>query len=266
MLTPQQVESQKFVKAVFGGYDMASVDDFLEQLTADYTALFKENAVLKGKLKVLVESVEEYRSVDDSMRKALLSAQKMANDTLAAAKKKADELMQSARTEADGHLENIMRDIAAEEKRLALAKEQTAEFIASVKKLYSQQLELLTALPGISIPEPQPKQQDSVADTAREIADFVSSSFGESEKSDGAPQDTLPFESVKELSPDEADSADPKPGGKLKSKLFNLNLDVNIPEIKDEDLGGEDTGPLFTDQTNIDFENLQFGDKYRDNE
>ena len=51
MLTPQDITNQAFQKAVFGGYDMASVDDFLDQLTEDYTALYKENAILKiGKI------------------------------------------------------------------------------------------------------------------------------------------------------------------------------------------------------------------------
>ncbi|MBQ1703720.1 MAG: DivIVA domain-containing protein, partial [Oscillospiraceae bacterium] len=61
MLTPQNIQEQEFNKAVFGGYDMGAVDDFLETVSADYTALYKENAVLKGKLKVLVDKVEEYR-------------------------------------------------------------------------------------------------------------------------------------------------------------------------------------------------------------
>ena len=74
MLTPQNIQEQEFNKAVFGGYDMGAVDDFLETVSADYTALYKENAVLKGKLKVLVDKVEEYRSTEDSMRMALLTA------------------------------------------------------------------------------------------------------------------------------------------------------------------------------------------------
>ncbi len=75
MLTPQEISGKEFVKAVFGGYDMSAVDDFLETLTADYAALYKENAILKSKIKVLVEKVEEYRTTDDAMRMALLTAQ-----------------------------------------------------------------------------------------------------------------------------------------------------------------------------------------------
>lgn len=55
MFTPQEIQEKTFVKAVFGGYDMQTVDDFLEPLTEDYITLYKENSVLKSKMKVLVE-------------------------------------------------------------------------------------------------------------------------------------------------------------------------------------------------------------------
>ena len=79
MLTPQEVSTHAFSKAVMGGYNMAMVDEFLDELTDDYTALYKENAALKAKLKVLVEKVEDYRATEDSMRATLLTAQKMAD-------------------------------------------------------------------------------------------------------------------------------------------------------------------------------------------
>ena len=65
MLTPQEVSTHSFSKASFGGYNMAMVDEFLDELTDDYTALYKENAALKAKLKVLVEKVEEYRATGE---------------------------------------------------------------------------------------------------------------------------------------------------------------------------------------------------------
>ena len=64
MLTPQEVSERAFPKASFGGYNMAQVDEFLDVLTEDYSALYSENAVLKSKMKVLVEKVEEYRSTE----------------------------------------------------------------------------------------------------------------------------------------------------------------------------------------------------------
>ena len=67
---------------------MAMVDEFLDELTDDYTSLYKENAALKAKLKVLVDKVEEYRATEDSMRAALLTAQRMANTMVEEAEEK----------------------------------------------------------------------------------------------------------------------------------------------------------------------------------
>ena len=53
MITAQDIREKTFEKSRIGGYDMASVDDFLEELADDVTAYQKENAVLKSKMKVL---------------------------------------------------------------------------------------------------------------------------------------------------------------------------------------------------------------------
>ena len=65
MFTPQQIDQISFSRATFGGYDMQSVDEFLEPLTEDYVTLYKENALLKSKMKVLVSKLEEYRDTED---------------------------------------------------------------------------------------------------------------------------------------------------------------------------------------------------------
>ena len=75
MFTPQEIQEQTFSKAVFGGYDMQQVDDFLEPLTEDYIMLYKENSVLKSKMKVLVEKLEEYRGQEAAMKQQMAQAQ-----------------------------------------------------------------------------------------------------------------------------------------------------------------------------------------------
>jgi len=80
MFTPQEIQEQTFSKAVFGGYDMQQVDDFLEPLTEDYIMLYKENSVLKSKMKVLVEKLEEYRGQEAAMKQQMAQAQAQCND------------------------------------------------------------------------------------------------------------------------------------------------------------------------------------------
>ena len=90
MMTPQEVASHTFSKATLGGYNMAMVDSFLDTLTEDYTALYNDNAILKSKLKVLSDTVEEYRATDVAMRKTLLAAQQMAESMVNEAEKRKD--------------------------------------------------------------------------------------------------------------------------------------------------------------------------------
>ena len=94
MLTPQEIQNKKFEKAVFGGYDMSQIDDFLDVVLADYSDLYKENAALKAKMRVLVEKIDEYRAVDEQMRKALYSAQVSAEKTLEEARAEADRIIE----------------------------------------------------------------------------------------------------------------------------------------------------------------------------
>lgn len=146
MLTPQEISDKVFVKAVFGGYDMTGVDDFLESISADYSALYKENAILKGKLKVLVEKVEEYRSTEDSMRMALLTAQKMGEEITVEATKKKDEILKNADDEAKSRLSQISQRVSDEEAKLAIASKETAKFIALSQAIMQKHSEFLAKL------------------------------------------------------------------------------------------------------------------------
>lgn len=60
MLTPKEVEERRFPLVRFQqGYEIGSVDGFLDELTVDYTTLFEENSALKAKMKVLVQHIAD---------------------------------------------------------------------------------------------------------------------------------------------------------------------------------------------------------------
>ena len=137
MLSLQEIQSVTFEKAMFGGYDMRSVDDFVEKVTEDYGALQKENAALKAKMKVLVDKIEEYRSVEDGMRKALLSAQNIASDTVEKAKKERENILQDARNQAESKVDEFHSLVEEEEEKLNQAKRETKQFIQHILAQYS---------------------------------------------------------------------------------------------------------------------------------
>ena len=155
MLTPQEVSERAFQKASFGGYNMAQVDEFLDILTGDYSALYNENAVLKNKMKVLVDKVEEYRSTEEAMRKALMAAQRMADDLVQEAERKKSELMAQAEKELRDRQAAISKDMQAEEYRLKKAQQDTAAYVEKVRALHAQEEQLLSRLEELYPPRHQ---------------------------------------------------------------------------------------------------------------
>ena len=150
MLTPQEVSGRAFSKAAFGGYNMAMVDEFLDELTDDYTSLYKENAALKAKLKVLVDKVEEYRATEDSMRAALLTAQRMANTMVEEAEEKKKAVLAGAEDEARAKIGALQNDVELEQRRLNAAKAATAEFLQKTRELAQAQLALIERAPDLT--------------------------------------------------------------------------------------------------------------------
>lgn len=128
---------------------MAMVDEFLDEVTDDYTALYKENAALKAKLKVLVEKVEEYRATEDSMRATLLTAQKMADSIVREAEARRDNLLAQAEADARDRIAQIQREVETAEERLHRGQRDLAQFIAAAQKVCSQELKLLEELPEL---------------------------------------------------------------------------------------------------------------------
>ena len=143
MITPQDIKEKTFEKALFGGYDMAAVDSFLEEICSDLALLQKENATLKGKMKVLVDKVEEYRGNEDALRMAVVSAQRLGNIIERESKDKADTLVSDATAEAERITREARVEVEMEKARLDEAKRVSAQFVENMELLCNRQLSFL---------------------------------------------------------------------------------------------------------------------------
>ena len=179
MLTPQEVSTHAFSKAVMGGYNMAMVDEFLDELTDDYTALYKEKAALKAKLKVLVEKVEDYRATEDSMRATLLTAQKMADSIVHEAEAKRDEILAQAESSAREKIGQLRQEVEAAEERLRQGQMDLAKFISAARELCDRELKFLEQLPTLPVEAEIPPSQPETAETVEQIEEKVMAAFGE---------------------------------------------------------------------------------------
>lgn len=194
MLTPQEVSTHAFSKAVMGGYNMAMVDEFLDELTDDYTALYKENAALKAKLKVLVEKVEDYRATEDSMRATLLTAQKMADSIVHEAEAKRDEILAQAESSAREKIGQLRQEVEAAEERLRQGQMDLAKFISAARELCDRELKFLEQLPTLPVETEAPAaSQPEPEETVQQIEEKVMAAFGQQElEEEAAPEEETP--------------------------------------------------------------------------
>lgn len=157
MITAQNIREKTFDKATFGGYDITGVDDYLEELAADVTATQKEIATLRGKMKVLVDKIEEYRANEDAMRMALVSAQKLSAQIEEEANARAQAILDEARAQADAMVAEAQAKVDAvtgdltelrtlEERRLSAAKEANTAYFEKAFANLERQNEFLRAI------------------------------------------------------------------------------------------------------------------------
>lgn len=147
-MTPQDIREKTFEKAMFGGYDMAAVQNYQEEVATELANAQKEIAVLKGKMKVLVDKIEEYRASEDAMRLAILSAQKVGKQIEDDAQARADKILSEAKNTSDRILGGLQHETANEEAKLLNAKTSCAKFLEDVRNLCLTQLEYLDGVAG----------------------------------------------------------------------------------------------------------------------
>ena len=152
-MTVQEIQEIGFEKAVFGGYDMKSVDTFLERVAEEFAAMQKENAALKAKMKVLVDKIEEYRGRENNMGRVLSIAEETldrakqeADGMVAKAKQEADTILANAKSESASKLKTTQAEIDTEAQKLEAARKSTVEFIARVSAVYQAQAKALVEL------------------------------------------------------------------------------------------------------------------------
>ena len=154
MLTPQQIEEISFNRATFGGYDKDEVDELLVPLTEDYVTLYKENALLKSKMKVLVSKLEEYRKNEASMKDAIVNAQKTCDMMVKEAEAKCTKMLQDANAAAAENAKNADALIEAENARVEEAKRVAAKKIEDLQEQIRSCIQALERIKEANKPSP----------------------------------------------------------------------------------------------------------------
>ena len=118
MITPLDIENKKFAKQMMNGYSVEEVDDFLDDLTEDYTKNYKEVSELRNKVEELNNSLEHYKSIESTLQNTLVMAQTTAEDIKNVAQKQADQIVSEAKGTAQKRVDALDNEIIAKTKEL----------------------------------------------------------------------------------------------------------------------------------------------------
>ena len=190
MFTPQQIDQISFNRATFGGYDMQQVDEFLEPLTEDYVTLYKENALLKSKMRVLVGKLEEYRKNEASMKEAVIKAQKTCDRMVMEAEAKCAKMLKDASAAAATaaapaaapvvNTQASDAQVAAENARVEEARKTAAAKITELQEQLRSCIQALDRIKTANAPAEAPAAapKAEAVDVADEIAQNLEAMIG----------------------------------------------------------------------------------------
>lgn len=170
MLIPDNFFEVEFSKAMAFGYKTEEVDEYLSKAWEIIRAQQQELSTLQEKMEVLAGSLEKYREDEESLRSAIIGAQKLGDSILKDSKNKAEMIRRDANIEARHIVEDAHVQLENEKAEYARLKAEVTAFRENLIGMYKTHLEQITKIPHFPVkaaadaapeqaPDPIPKEQ-----------------------------------------------------------------------------------------------------------
>lgn len=169
------------------GFDKKEMELFINELSANYEVLYGENEDLKKKTLELNENIQYYRSIEKTLQKALILAEKTSQDIKATAIREAEAIEMEARAKADKIQAGSKRNLELLEHKTLNLIHQYNFFKIQFENLLNAQLKLINSESfmintndfmyqeeQVSAPEKESGQiEESTAETELKQFDFL---------------------------------------------------------------------------------------------
>lgn len=244
MLNANDIANKKFDRAMGRGYKPEEVDRYLEQVAGDFDELIAEKRELEQKLLVLADKLEEYKHDEESLRSALLGAQKLGDSVVREAKAKAELMIEDANIKANMLVENAKHAIEKEQNAFIRMQREVATFRSKLQLMYKQHLELISSIPADeelirpvakSMLEPEqaePVQTIFSIDSAQEGEPLAEEAFSP----ERTPDSTLEYsEDALEYTDDSASLSEARQSVKRESRFGPLKFGKEFDIKRDDD-------------------------------
>ena len=143
MLTPLDIENKRFSKQMMNGYNVEEVDDFLDEIGADYAKKCREVQDKDKEFDELKKEREKYKSLESTLQNTLVMAQSTAEEVKNVAKKQADQLLNEAKATAERDVIDLEQKVSLKKRELESLQKQFDIYKAKMESLLISQLELI---------------------------------------------------------------------------------------------------------------------------
>lgn len=144
MLSPLDLQNKRVVTKK-RKYDKAEMDEYLELVFENYKALFDEHQELEKKVKTLSDGIQYYRSIESTMQKALVLAEKTSKETKDAAILKAEAIEKDAQTKASNIMAEAEQEYEKVKDKCIYLMQQFNQYKLQLKQVAAAQLDLITS-------------------------------------------------------------------------------------------------------------------------
>ena len=237
-MTSKDIASKKFEKAKgFGGYKIDDVEDFMDRVAEYVEQLENEKRDMEKKLAVLADKLEEYRADEDSLRTALLGAQKLGDSVIKESKTKAEIILRDANIKAE--------KIIGEQRRLESIKRSVSEFKKDIIALYRGHLEtIISTIPEMDV-KPEAPEAEAADEPGEPTVQLDRAEAAPAPAEAAAPSDTLEFT----VTSDE-DEEEPETVPVSREPSLQTAGTIRVLSTEEEEVRESKFGPL------------RFGDKF----
>ena len=142
MLTPVEIQNRVF-KSGGLGYDKKDVDSFMKEIVVSYELLYREKMEMADKVNVLNDALQNYKAIEKTLQKALVLAQKTADETQETAQRKAYAIEKEAKTKAEIIVSDARHEFDRIQQMTVQLCQQYEKYKLQFKNLAAAQIELL---------------------------------------------------------------------------------------------------------------------------
>ena len=152
MLPPYELKNKEFSKTM-RGYNTTEVDEHFAFIIEKYTELYRENDELERKLKTAYAKLDEIKNEEESIRSAMINAQRASAKLMTEANDRADIIINTARKTCDRILADFKSKIQEEKAVLLALNTSISEFKEKLFKLYGTHIASVEDIPTLEADE-----------------------------------------------------------------------------------------------------------------